>query len=152
MSVKSGPEDEKVLHDLAGWIGHVIKSSVNGCYICLPPLSDASPSLPQSSFTTARSYGRLNHPSQPLFTLIREAELFVRNANVINRSIDELHFQIKKCANTIWAVVRVIIFWRWQLGNSIFCVLTYDPASLPNSSAWKKQYESKSAAARTTIE
>lgn len=76
MSVKSGPEDEKVLYDLAGWVGHVIKSSVNGCYICLPLLSDASPSLPQSSFTTARSYGRLNHPSQPLFTLMRQAELF----------------------------------------------------------------------------
>jgi hypothetical protein len=89
MSVKSGPEDEKVLYDLAGWVGHVIKSSVNGCYICLPLLSDASPSLPQSSFTTARSYGRLNHPSQPLFTLMREAELFFET-NVINRSIEEL--------------------------------------------------------------
>jgi hypothetical protein len=150
--VKPGPEEEKVLYDLAGWVGHAIKSSVNGCYVCLPLLSDASPSLPQSSFTTVRSYGRLNHPSQSLLTLIREAELFFRNTNVINRSIEELSTSmIKKCKQDLGNcqnhnLLEMAVKQFYSLRIHVRASFITEQLGL------KKQYASKSAAARTTIE
>lgn len=71
---------------------------------------------PQSSITASFHF---NETSRTLFF----------ETNDINRSIEELSTSRSRNANTIWAIVRAIIFWRWQLGNSILCVFTYEPAS-----------------------
>ena len=89
-ATKIGPEEEKFLFDLAGWVGFKLKTSIEDCSDCKPLLSSPASSLPQASLIVRRSLGKLNHPSNKLYEFIKDAEIYFRENNVCDKSIDKI--------------------------------------------------------------
>jgi len=147
--------EQKGIYFLAGWIAFKLYTKLKECSNCWPHITTDEPTLPQSSLRSKMSYGGYKHPSNELFYIIMEAEMFIRNHDVSSSSKEDIAAAIvSQLDNQSFDVCQqhklldLIIKQYLNLRIHVHGRFVTEQLNLQE----QKQYASRSAASRTTIQ